>query len=93
VFLKDFIFEALSPSRHATKLARLLQKLLPKTSVVVLCTDGGPDHNCKHISVRLGILALFLELELDTMVVTRTAPTQSWVNPVERVVSVLNLGL
>ena len=27
------------------------------------------------------------------MVVMRTAPTQSWANPVERVMSVLNLGL
>jgi len=30
---------------------------------------------------------------MDTMVVMRTAPTQSWANPVERVMSVLNLGL
>ena len=43
-----------------------------------------------HIS---GLLALFLELVLDTMVVMRTAPTHSWANPVERVMSVLNLGL
>ena len=60
---------------------------------VIMYTDGGPDHNCKHVSVRLGLLALFLELDLDTMVVMRTAPTQSWGNPVERVMSVLNLGL
>jgi hypothetical protein len=60
---------------------------------VIMYTDGGPDHNCKHMSVRLGLLALFLELDLDTMVVMRTAPTQSWGNPVERVMSVLNLGL
>jgi hypothetical protein len=38
-------------------------------------------------------LALFLALDLDTMVVMRTAPTQSWANHVERVMSVLNLGL
>jgi hypothetical protein len=30
---------------------------------------------------------------MDTMVVMRTAPTQSWANPVERVMSILNLGL
>ncbi len=46
-----------------------------------------------YTSVRLGLLALFLELDLDTMVVMRTAPTQSWKNPVERVMSVLNLSL
>jgi len=38
-------------------------------------------------------LALFLELDMDTMVVMQTAPTQSWANPVERFMSVLNLGL
>jgi len=30
---------------------------------------------------------------MDTMVVLRTAPQQSWTNPAERVMSVLNLGL
>jgi hypothetical protein len=93
VFLKDSIFEASSPTRHTAELARLLKKMFPNTAAIVLYTDGGPDHNCKHISVRLGLLALFLELDLDTMVVMRTAPTQSWGNPVERVMSVLNLGL
>ena len=38
-------------------------------------------------------MALFLELDLDIMVVMRTAPTQSRGNLVERVMSVLNLGL
>ena len=46
-----------------------------------------------HHLYRLGLLALFLELDLDTMVVMRTAPTQSWGNPVERVMPVLHLGL
>ena len=45
------------------------------------------------MSVRLCLLALFVELDLDTMVVMRTAPTQTWGNHVERVMSVLNLGL
>ncbi len=49
--------------------------------------------NCKHTSVRLGILALFLELDLDTMVAMRTAPTQNWGNQVERVMPVLNLSM
>jgi hypothetical protein len=67
--------------------------MFPKAAALVIYTDGGPDHNNKHQSVRLGLLSLFMELDLDTMVVMRTAPTQSWGNPVERVMSVLNLGL
>jgi len=42
---------------------------------------------------KTGLLAPFLELELDTMVVMRTAPTQIWGNPVEMVMPVLNLGM
>ncbi len=71
----------------------LIKDLYPYGAALILFTDGGPDHNNKHMSVRLGLLALFLELDLDTMAVMRTAPTQSWSNPEERVISVLNLGL
>jgi hypothetical protein len=76
-----------------SKLARLHKKKFPGAVAMIMYTDGGPDHNCKHNSVRLGLLALFFELDLDTMVVLRIAPTQSWCNPVERVMSILNLGL
>ena len=67
--------------------------MFPFAVTIILYTDGGPDHNCNHTSVRFGLLALFLELDLDTMVVMRTAPTQSWANPAERAMSILNLGL
>ena len=56
-------------------------------------TDGGPDHNCKHLSVQAALLALFLIGGMDTMVVLRTTPQQSWTKPAERGMSVLNLGL
>ena len=44
-------------------------------------------------SVQLFIIALFLNLNLDLLVVARTAPNNSWKNPVERIMSVINLGL
>jgi hypothetical protein len=57
-------------------------------------TDGGPDHNCKHLKIQATVLAMFvLGGGMDTMVVLRTAPQQSWNNPAERVMSVLNFGL
>jgi hypothetical protein len=93
IFLKDYIFEASSPSMHTVQHGRLMKKMYPTAIAGILYTDGGIGHNCKHTSVRLGLLALFFELDLDTMVVIRTAPTQSWGNPVERVRPVLNLGL
>jgi len=93
VSLKDSIFEASSPTRHTTELGRRMKKMFPNAVAVVMYTDGEPHHNCKHMSVRLGLLALFLELDLDTMVAMRTTPTDRWGNPIERVMSVLNLGL
>jgi len=93
ILLKYSIFQASSPTRHTTELGRLMKQKFPSAVAVVMYTEGGPDHNCKHTSIRLGRLSLFLELDLDTMVVMHTAPTQSLGNPVERVMSVLNLCL
>ncbi len=75
------------------ELGKLTKTMYPNTVALVIYIDGGPDHNCKHTSVKLGLLSLLLELDLDTMVVMQTAPTQSWGNHVERVMYVLNLGL
>lgn len=61
--------------------------------VLVLKTDGGPDRNCTFASVQLAYLCLALYLNLDMLILLRTAPGQSYVNPVERVMSVLNLGI
>ncbi len=82
VFLKDFIFEVSSPARHTTELGMLMKKMFPNAIALVIYTDGDPNHNYKQISVRLGLLSPFTELDLDIMVVMRTAPTQSWVNHV-----------
>jgi hypothetical protein len=93
ILFKDSIFEASSPTMHTPKLGRLMKKMYPTAVAVILYTDDGIAHTCKHTSVRLGLLALFLELDLDTMVVMRMAPTHSLGNLVDMVMSVLNLGL
>jgi hypothetical protein len=56
-------------------------------------TNGGPDHNILFINVQLSWLAYFILVGADSLVDGRTTPTQSWTNPVERVMSVLNLAL
>jgi hypothetical protein len=61
--------------------------------VLVIKTDGGLDRNCTFASVQLAYLCLALELDLDQLILLRTAPGQSYVNPVERVMSVLNLAI
>ena len=61
--------------------------------ILLLYTDGGPDHRLTYLSVQLSIIALFLQLDLDVLIAGRTAPNHSWANPVERIMSIVNLGL
>ena len=61
-------------------------------SVLFLYTDGGPDHRKTYISTQLSLIALFLNLNLDYLCAARTAPHNSWRNPVERMMPIFNLG-
>jgi hypothetical protein len=61
--------------------------------VLVIKADGGPDHNCAFAGVQLAYLCLALKLVLDQLTLLRIAPGQSYVNHVERVMSVLNLAI
>ncbi|PKC59726.1 hypothetical protein RhiirA1_426666 [Rhizophagus irregularis] len=92
--LKDPIFQPSSPLRHATELFNiLLDENLYNKPVLCLYTDGGPDHHCTYTRVQLLYICLFLALDLDYLVAVRTPPQHSWKNPVERIMSILNLGL
>ena len=41
----------------------------------------------------MSLIALFIKLDLDFLCVARTAPYHSWKNPVERIMSINNIGL
>ena len=58
-----------------------------------LYTDGGPDHRTTFGSVQVSLLCLFIQSNFDMLIAMRTAPAQSWTNPAERIMSILNLGL
>jgi len=58
----------------------------------MLYSDGGPDHRVTYVSVKLALISLFLDLDFDLLVALRTAPNNSWANPVERIMSI-NIGL
>lgn len=45
------------------------------------------------MSVKLAMICLFIELDLDYLCGAHTAPYHSFHNPAERIMSVLNLGL
>lgn len=61
--------------------------------IVLLYSDGGPDHRCTYASVKLSLMSLFIAQDLDMLVALRTAPGHSWANPVERIMSIVNIGL
>ena len=83
-----------SPIRHATELLAMNKKLNKKPDAFALAfTDGGPDHNISFMNVMISWLAYFILSGCDSLVVGRTAPTQSWTNPAERVMFVLNLAI
>ena len=59
----------------------------------MIYSDGGPDHRVTYVSVQLALISLFFALDLDLLIALRTAPHNSWANPVERIMSVVNIGL
>ena len=93
VLYKDAAFEPSSPIRHAAELVSILRNKTLTHPVLFLYSDGGPDHRVTYTSVKLALIAVFLELNLDYLCAARTAPYHSFRNPAERVMSVLNLGL
>ena len=90
--LKEGVFEPSSPQRHMTELKSCLSATVNKP-VLFVYSDGGPDHRLTYLSVKLSLISIFLELDLDFLCACRTAPSHSWRNPAERVMSIVNLGL
>ena len=64
-----------------------------KKNVLFLYSDGGADHRLTSLSVQVSLIALFMKLDLEFLCAAQTAPSHSWHNPVEQVMSTLNLGL
>ena len=93
VGLKDAVYESSGPLRHASELHSTLLTRMGNRSILLIYSDGGPDHRLTYVSVQLSLIALFLNLNLDVLVACRTAPNHSWRNPVERIMSIVNIGL
>ena len=93
VGLKNAVFEPSSPYRHACELYQTLQSTTFNKPILFLYSDGGPDHRLTYFSVKLSLICLFLKLDLDYLCAGRTAPYHSWKNPIECIMSIINLGL
>ncbi|KAK3107234.1 hypothetical protein FSP39_009952 [Pinctada imbricata] len=96
VGLKDHIFESSSPIPHMAELMKILcpdGQYANVKPILLMYTDGGPDHRVNFMSVKASLICLFRALNLDMLVAVRTAPNASWRNPPERIMSILNLAL
>ena len=92
VILKDAVFQPSTQFRHSTELCQILEKAGPVNPILMIYSDGGPHHRFTFSGVQLSLIGLFKKLDLDLLVVGRTAPGHSWANPVERIMSLLNLA-
>ncbi|KAL7550297.1 hypothetical protein ACHAWF_013536 [Thalassiosira exigua] len=93
VTMRDAIFDPSEIFDHCAQLIDAIRSKGLSPTVLVLQTDGGPDHSLKRVAVKLALTALFKELNLDRLVVLRCAPNGSASDIVERSMSVLNLPL
>ena len=93
VGIKDSVLQPSSPFRHACELKDILLTKDTVQPILLIYSDGGPDHRCTYMSVKLSLISIFKDLNLDILIALRTAPGNSWANPVERLMSIVNLGL
>ena len=68
-----------------------LRKELPY--VVLIETDGGPDHNLTFLKNILSLFGLFLVGNMDKLTATRCCSGLSFMNVAERLMSLLTLGM
>ena len=95
VTLKDKVNQPSSALRHAAELMLLVESYFSgqKKPIMVLISDGGPDHRVTFGSVKVACMCLFRALDLDMLICIRTCPNQSWQNLAERVMATLNFAL
>ena len=94
VAVKSSIMQPSTVVRAHTELSKvLIREKTNNQTVGILLTDGGPEHNLNFVSVQIALILLWRMVEFDVLVVCRSCPQNSWTNEVERVMSVLNLGL
>ena len=95
VTYKNSIFQPSSSFRFAAELLKVLNESNFSAEVmphIFTVTNGGPEHHVNFHSVKIPLLILFRELRLQPLVAIRTAPGHSYINTVERIMSILNIG-
>ena len=70
-----------------TELKGVLQADGDINPILLLYTDGGPDHRLTFVSVQVSLICIFLALDLDFLCAVRTPPYHSWKNPAGRIMA------
>ena len=96
VTLKEAVWSPSSALRHAAEdlqILRLHRAGSDLKPILCLYTDGGPDHKPSNPKTQMALFAKFRNGNFDVLTAARTAPYNSYMNPVERQMSILNMGL
>ena len=91
--VSDSAFQSSSPFRHGVTLCKIIKELEHVPPILMKYTYGGTDQRNALESVKAPSICLFKELYLDFMIAARCDPEHSYMNPAERIMSILNLGL
>ena len=62
--IKENCFEPSSPLHHVTELSSVLQAAGDINPMLLIYTDGGPDHRLTYVSVQVSLIYIFLALDL-----------------------------
>ena len=69
--LKDKVLQPSHALRHSVELSYIIKTNFRKGNnadqVVLLISDGGPDHRVTFLSVKVAMIALFRSLDLDML--------------------------
>lgn len=91
------MFQESSPNRFTAELCKYWDSIpderKAKITSIFLRTDGEPKHRTTFESVKISLIHVFQYTNVDLLVAARMAPGQSFLNPVERVMSVINIAL
>lgn len=109
VSLKNAVFEPSTAMRSVSEVLHLLRFLRDRgpaekrslvvdlegqiRSILLAITDGGSEHRSTFASVWIALSCLFRGGDFDYVCFLRTCPGQSWMNFVERIMSILNIAL
>ena len=91
IYLKTTATEPSSALRNAVEIENVLtSKFGSKENIppiILLYTDGGPEHCITFLSVKIKMIAIQKSLNADSLIAVRTASGHSYWNPVEKIVS------